>query len=1009
MPDAQIAFGSWLRRGLAAGIDRQDGTAGGSRSQVQLRLLFEGNPPAEPLLTLVGPGDIAGLDARAVVRTFPPADVNDAEAAFFVGLELDQADLPWRYTPARHRGDPAPASGAADDQLSPWITLVVLEETQIVELQPPNALRKLPLLTARILDLPDIEEGWAWAHTQARASTSGGSPDDLKRPGLVLGRLLCPRILEPGRSYQAFLVPTFERGRRVGMGQALDDRTQEGNVPVDALEPAWRRSGADSDDTRDLPVYYQWRFQTGPVRSFADLAAQLGLTEEPGASVGRRQLDVSRPGLGFAHILEVVPDERTSLGVAGALRSTAARQAEVEEDAAIGAAIDRFNTALSAFLDQARVQLGDRQEKIVVPPLYGRWYAGRDRLDPPGASNPPWFHALNRHPRNRVAAALGARVVQREQQALMTSAWRQIDKVTESNDQKNRLQTGRGAFDRTFRRHVTSGSLETRLTLTSELHSKVFASPTTVFAQLRQSPVPPGFFDPQWRRLSSPQGRIGRRLGLDALPAGMPRNLFQQFNSGQLRLAPAPSTPAQTFTRTDTLRPLAPGGLGPAQVNGLVDRLRNVELTFWGLVLFWVARQLLGAHRGQFWWLAHDLIKTGLQLIEAASPAGRTSQRLAEKLRSDTLAVADIESAPRTASFVALETLPSLADLAALPAPEPPGQNVPSDSGDAALFRTALSELTTLRRRPLPTPPPLRRLDLPALSSKLLQGLRPEVTLVQGIRDRHQIFVEGFPWRNPDPLERILAAPEFPQPMAIPLGELSPEWILPGVSQLPPNTVAALVPNRVFIESYMVGLNHEMTRELLFNQYPIDQRNTYFAQFWDSRGYVPGNADPDADRGTEGLKDIKPIRTWGASQLGANTRRVPSAEQLVLVIRGDLIRRYSSVVVYAERGTGSPRQPDPIQQRYPAFQGRLGSDLAYFGFDLGRGEARSDPGWFFILQESATAIRFGVPSTDAPPGYARPADFANGAGAASTAAQVAIRAFKPPVRVAIHASELIGP
>ena len=332
-----------------------------------------------------------------------------------------------------------------------------------------------------------------------------------------------------------------------------------------------------------------------------------------------------------------------------------------------------------------------------------------------------------------------------------------------------------------------------------------------------------------------------------------------------------------------------------------------------------------------------------------------------------------------------------------------------ADSADAALFRTALSELTTLRRRPLPTPTPLRRLDLPSLSSKLLQGLRPEITLVQGIRDRHPILVEGFPWRNPDPLERILAAPEFPQPMATPLGDLSAEWILPGLSQLPPNTVAALLPNRAFIESYMVGLNHEMTRELLFNQYPVDQRNTYFVQFWDSRGYVPGSADPDAGRGTEGLKDIKPIRTWGASQLGANTRRVPAGEQLVLVIRGDLIRRYSNVIVYAERGTGSPRQPDPTQQRYPAFQGRLGSDLAFFGFDLGRTEARSNPGWFFILQESATAIRFGMTAADAPPGYAHPADFPGAAGAASTAAQVAIRSFKPPVRVAVHASELIGP
>ena len=36
----------------------------------------------------------------------------------------------------------------------------------------------------------------------------------------------------------------------------------------------------------------------------------------------------------------------------------------------------------------------------------------------------------------------------------------------------------------------------------------------------------------------------------------------------------------------------------------------------------------------------------------------------------------------------------------------------------------------------------------------------------------------------------------------------------------------------------MVGLNHEMARELLWREYPTDQRGSYFRQFWDASAAV---------------------------------------------------------------------------------------------------------------------------------------------------------------------------
>jgi hypothetical protein len=1006
--DAQLSFGSWLRRGLAAGISQPDlALAGVPQVEVKLNLTFNGqNQTAEPRLTLVGPGEIAGLDTRVIVRTFPPADVNDAEAAFFVVLEVDQADLLWRYTPARASGESDPSEGAPDDKLRPWITLVVLEEAEVIGLKPATATQKLPVLTAPVDRLPGLNEAWAWAHTQARAQEGGPDPT---RPGQVLGRLMSARILEPKKAYQAFLVPTFERGRLAGLGQSAGS--------TDALAPAWSGSGANVE----LPVYYSWRFQTGEVGSFQEVAARLGFMDEPDETVGLRKMDVSAPGLGFPRVV----NSRTWLRMGGATRSAAAVTAEAGEDTELATDLNAFNTRLRQFLIDAQTQLGNRSEKLVVPPLYGRWYAAARELDQPPPAQPtnrPWFNTLNRHPRHRAAAGLGTQVIRREQQALMASAWNQVEKLMEINAEKRRLQSGRFTFKRSLLRQISTGSVSSQLTLTSGMHSQILDAalglnaPTpapTVFATLRTSPLPAGLFDPQWRRVSSPQGRLGKRLGLDQPSEASPLELFDELNSGRLRLAPRPPTPEGAITFGAAFGPLVPAGVPDAQLDALLALLGKLRLTFWGLLLFWVGRQLLSSLNGQCWWLGNKLLRTGLELIQFSSNIGRTFEQLAAKLRSDSIGGDEIANAPRTAAFVALETVPTPAQAGTLPTPEAPGVVVNNDNVEAGLFRNALTVLTNFRRRDLIPATPLKTASLSTLRQRILDGLQPDFSLPDSIKGRHGIL-EGFPWSNPDPLEPILAAPEFPQPMCLPLGDLSSEWILPGLSQLPANTVAALLPNRAFIEAYMVGLNHEMTRELLWQQYPVDQRNTYFRQFWDSRGFVGGNGDPNAQRGAEGLKDIKEVRLWGQTQLGANTSRVPPAEQLVLVIRGDIVRRYPNVTVFAAQGKpaqgANPRLPKNDVQLFPCFQGRLGSDVSYYGFDLSRDVARSDPGWFFVLQENGATIRFGVGHPEDRTGYAQPSDFKNADDvAASTAAQVAIRGFKPPVRVAIHASELIAP
>src|SRR5204862_7980680 len=141
--------------------------------------------------------------------------------------------------------------------------------------------------------------------------------------------------------------------------------------------------------------------------------------------------------------------------------------------------------------------------------------------------------------------------------------------------------------------------------------------------------------------------------------------------------------------------------------------------------------------------------------------------------------------------------------------------------------------------------------------------------------------------KPPDALEPVIAAPKFPAPMWVPLRELSQELVLPGIGRLTPDSVTAMEANNRFVNSYMVGLNHELARRLLWNGFPTDQRATYFRQFWDPAARVPAaneTAAPD-------MSDIEPLIEWARERQLAKGAGAAASGRLVLVVRGELLRR----------------------------------------------------------------------------------------------------------------------
>jgi hypothetical protein len=257
-----------------------------------------------------------------------------------------------------------------------------------------------------------------------------------------------------------------------------------------------------------------------------------------------------------------------------------------------------------------------------------------------------------------------------------------------------------------------------------------------------------------------------------------------------------------------------------------------------------------------------------------------------------------------------------------------------------------------------------------------------------------------------------MAYPVIDQPMYEPLKDRSAELFLPNINLIEMNTITLLETNQRFIEAYMVGLNHEFARELLWREYPTDQRGSTFRQFWDVKSFFNAeNLDDEALK--EKLRDIPPLHRWSStSKLGDHDHREEPGEndaELVLVIRGELLKRYPTAVIYAHRACWqkkgnteadlakepclrsggidntqerrlSPLTPEeeanpPTSKiKTPLYEAKVDPDIYFFGFDLTSGEAKGgtgenpndDPGWFFVIKERPGEPRFGLDGESQP-------------------------------------------
>jgi hypothetical protein len=272
------------------------------------------------------------------------------------------------------------------------------------------------------------------------------------------------------------------------------------------------------------------------------------------------------------------------------------------------------------------------------------------------------------------------------------------------------------------------------------------------------------------------------------------------------------------------------------------------------------------------------------------------------------------------------------------------------DQHDPAL---AAAVTTSLRDRHAVAAP-----VVPALS-RLLRGVAspPAAMRFAGspVASSAPLAWATFAAAAPTPPAEEVFAPSYDEPGYVFLRAIASEWLLPALGELPADTVAMAQTNGAFVESFLVGLNHALARELAWRRYPVAKDGTFFDRFWGT----------SADGTT-----LPPIAEWNpGDRLGAHTA---GADQLVLLLRGALLQRFPTAAVYLSRpGAGGTEE-----QVLPVFSGRIGMDCVFQGFPLTAadvmesGPDRTSP-WSVVVQESLRHARFGC--DDPPPDGASPA------------------------------------
>ena len=1001
---AHYGFIPWLKQGIGTKITEVDALGNPSggmakeRADLQVGVTVESTDISDEskietelskTVKMFGPADVLAISESAIVRMEPKPKVNNYESNGLPYIEFYNEDFLWTYTPA------SAGTGPNVGKLTPWLALICLKDDEFELKNNSDGRPYITIPTDKITGVfHDERQHWAWGHvhmnTDVAAATIGGKIGEVTaeldaNPDSGVCRLLCPRKLIKETQYTAFLIPSFETGRLSRLGLPFTD--------VLAQKMSW--GGNEADYTAkprgtDYPVYYLWSFRTGLFGDFESLARILkAVVTDP--ELGKRDMYIAEAGYG----LDDIEPDSTVLGLEGALKPPDFASDPWTNGSGDIAYRQHLRKLLNLSIDNEKKQtdspavsadtlnqnpfysatLGD--DPIVTPHVYGRWHALIERLQ--SNNNYAWINTLNLDPRNRAAAGLGVTVVQKNQEDYMRRAWKQVEQVNEANARIRKASLSKLISHALYNKHIKSVTTDQAIRLTSPMHKFVMEDGTTVENAVTKSLVPNASKSGAFKKVTRPGKKSNRKINAFANPGAnlIHREVIPHFNSEIItaakdKVAPALAINIGEVTSAITTSVSNYQATDTAMAQQAMFDILIEEIPFGDLSTATKKSQLktkvdnyAGLNTA-----STNLAKNLIDGIESSTAGTATTSNILIVESNAYKAVFGEEITAKTYDEIIISRATAAGE----------GQiGRATLLQDIQAFETAFTGFDSDVIGNLVTVPkgdPLTNVN--TFSAKILFSLQPKQLVVNRVTNsiKLKVFDPVTQTHKEQPLEelrRIMAHPKFDDPMFRNLKQLSQEYILPNIDKVPENSITLMETNQAFIEAYMAGLNHEMSRELLWREYPTDQRGTYFRQFWDI-------SDDVLEQDREKKYDILKMHKWD-KDLGEHTPRVitnPSGSvYLVLLIRGELLKKYPNTQVYAQqaafKNVNNPAAPrklaDPNVEgniKVPVFLAELDPDIYLFGFDLDEEQAKGDsndatkPGWFFVLRERPGQIRFGL-------------------------------------------------
>lgn len=655
--------------------------------------------------------------------------------------------------------------------------------------------------------------------------------------------------------------------------KVTESKDQTGNV-TSTLDLAWRH-GSQSPTTRSsspmlVPIYYHWKFSTAAEGNFKDFIARLKM---PGDLNSKVQEAFFRC-MDVSSLFKDKPAQAATLDIISVL--------ELE-------AIDKPTATDQQQKDVIQAQLTNKidgpqslSDKI-PPPAYGSWHVQKHKPGIPSLNDarlPAWYKTLNLDPRYRVAAALGTQVIQQQQEQLMVSAWEQA--------------SGWDAANRLIRQKQCAEKV------TYSIYKRIKNLSDATFMQITE-PIAEAV--EQHLSTTKENVTISRNAGI--------RTAAISDKNYQDRILV--SANCRRFLRSHGH--LFRRGLTPGDEQPKARKPSSFQAA--------MASNNTGT-------ITPVAMENSPEQVASASVSPVAAENAV-------LQVAPVVISPEILSQVTI--------TASTVKPPVITTNPVPQVTEVTMFPWIIASYHPVYfHQALPQP---QQVLIAEIKKNRLEGIRPDLTFAEDLQDRLEISPknssnlyqfkigktrEASSSNMMKSIKRVDVS--FPQPMYEPLRDFFREMLIPGLDQIPNNSLVVLKTNLAFIEAYMVGLNHEMSRELLWREYPAYLEQTFFKKFWDDRG----SGKPATD-------DLAEIQNW-TKDLGQNLVTSQEEELWMLLIKGDLLTRFPNTIISARKGS---------ETRYHDLRVNLQPDVTILGFQI---ESPND--WTFVLQEHPTDTRFGL-------------------------------------------------